>query len=57
VWCGTSYGVNYFNGKSWQSMTTTEGLVGNNIWQIMKDKQGDIWLNSYGGISHYTFSK
>jgi ligand-binding sensor domain-containing protein len=57
VWCGTDYGVNYYDGKSWQSFTTSEGLAGSQILHIGNGKSGDIWFSSFGGISRYSPTK
>jgi ligand-binding sensor domain-containing protein len=57
VWCGSDQGVNYYNGKSWQSFTAADGLVGSWVTQIIKDQSGNIWLTAFGGISRYTFAK
>jgi ligand-binding sensor domain-containing protein len=57
IWCGTDYGVNCYNGKAWQSITTSNVLAGSQILQIAKGQSDDIWFSSFGGISHYNSAK
>jgi ligand-binding sensor domain-containing protein len=46
-------GVYYYNGKSFQHFTTTEGLANNLVNCIYEDKAGNIWLGTGGGVSRY----
>ena len=58
VWCGTYDGVNYYDGKIWQSFTPKDGLAGDQVMQIVNEKSGEIWFFSpFGGISRYTPTK
>ena len=40
IWCGTSYGVGYYNGKTWQSFSTIDGLAGDLVVQIVNENLG-----------------
>ena len=57
IWCGTDYGANYFNGKTWQSVTASNGLAADQILQMAKGQSGDIWFSSFGGISRFASAK
>ena len=46
-------GVYYYNGKSFQHFTTTEGLANNGVNSILEDKAGIIWFGTGGGVSRY----
>ena len=46
-------GVYYYNGKSFQHFTTTEGLANNAVMCIYEDKAGIIWFGTGGGVSRY----
>ena len=49
VWCGTwGAGLSRFDGRHWRTFTTKDGLPGNHIFMLYKDKQGQI----YAGTSH-----
>jgi polyisoprenoid-binding protein YceI/streptogramin lyase len=49
----TDSGVYYYNGKSIQHFTTTEGLANNQVLSVYEDKAGIIWFGTGGGISRY----
>jgi polyisoprenoid-binding protein YceI len=46
-------GVYYYNGKSIQHFTTTEGLANNRVMSVYEDKAGIIWFGTGGGVSRY----
>lgn len=49
----TDSGVYYYNGKSIQQFTTTEGLANNSVMSVYEDKAGIIWFGTAGGVSRY----
>jgi ligand-binding sensor domain-containing protein len=58
--CGNRYedfeekGVYRYDGKSWTSFTTKDGLVDNKICAITLDSTGNPWFGSFDkGISHF----
>ncbi|WP_048905741.1 two-component regulator propeller domain-containing protein [Pedobacter sp. V48] len=54
IWfTSTDSGVYYYNGKSIQHFTTTEGLANNRVMSVYEDKAGIIWFGTGGGISRY----
>ena len=46
-------GVYYYDGKSFQHFTTSEGLADNGVRSIYEDKAGNIWFGTGGGVSRY----
>jgi len=46
-------GAYYYDGKSLQHFTTSEGLVNNGIISIYEDKNGNTWFGANGGVSRY----
>ncbi|TCD08459.1 transcriptional regulator [Pedobacter frigidisoli] len=54
IWfTSTDSGVYYYNGKSIQHFTTTEGLANNRVMSVYEDKAGIIWFGTGDGISRY----
>lgn len=54
LWFGSiGSGVYYYDGKSFQNLTTREGLINNEIGCIYEDKEGNIWFGANGGASRY----
>lgn len=50
IWFG-AVGVSYFNGFSWRSYTTADGLAGSLVQTIATDSQGRIWFGTESGLS------
>lgn len=51
-WAGTwGGGVSRFNGKSWTTYTTVEGLPGNHIFSLHKDVDGQLWIGTNNGLA------
>ena len=64
VWAGTwGGGVSIYDGKTWQSLTTKDGLAGDVVYSITQDAEGVFWFGTNKGLSRYdgkawqTFSK
>ncbi|MFT3681966.1 MAG: two-component regulator propeller domain-containing protein [Ferruginibacter sp.] len=36
-----------------EHLTTANGLIDNNVWKIMEDKNGKIWMGTHHGINIY----
>ncbi|MBO9151596.1 two-component regulator propeller domain-containing protein [Chitinophaga sp. GCM10012297] len=54
IWfTSTDSGVYYYNGKSIQHFTTTEGLANNRVRSVYEDKAGIIWFGTGNGLSRY----
>jgi ligand-binding sensor domain-containing protein len=54
IWLATiDSGVYYYNGKSLQNFTTSDGLVSNRVFEIYEDKAGTIWFGTGDGLSRY----
>ena len=52
-WAGTwGGGVSHFDGSSWKTYTTVEGLPGNHIFMLHKDVvDGQIWIGTNNGLA------
>jgi len=46
-------GVYYYDGKSLQHFTDTDGLLNNQITSVYEDRAGTIWFGTGGGVSRY----
>lgn len=54
VWAGTwGGGVSRFDGTSWQSYTTRDGLAGNIVYSIVQEPSGVFWFGTNNGVSRY----
>jgi len=54
VWAGTwGGGASQFDGKSWRNVTTREGLAGNIVYAIARDRKGALWFGTSNGVSRY----
>ncbi|MBL4654844.1 MAG: PAS domain S-box protein, partial [Bacteroidia bacterium] len=71
IWIGTNSGItviNSNNGSSYsqngivkkyaeiQNYTTNDGLVSNLVRTIIQDSNGDMWVGTRGGVSHFNGS-
>ena len=53
-WVGShNEGVCYYDGKSFEYFTTSEGLSNNQIRSIQEDQNGKIWIGTAKGVSVY----
>ena len=54
MWVGTwGGGVSRFDGKKWTNYTTREGLAGNIVYAIARDKGGALWFGTDKGVSRF----
>ena len=49
LWLGTENGLVRFDGESFETWTTRDGLTRNSINSMTRDGAGHLWLASYGG--------
>jgi len=50
---GFGYGATRYDGESFKTLTTKDGLAGDGVSSIITDKQGNLWFGAYGGVSKY----
>jgi len=56
LWFGTrgNGGISRYDGKTWSTFTTNEGLAGNQIGELFQDRDGVLWFGTLGGgVSRY----
>ncbi|MEI9943883.1 MAG: two-component regulator propeller domain-containing protein [Chitinophagaceae bacterium] len=56
IWMGTTVGGCYFINTLYGrpgNFTKADGLGDNNVWAVLEDKRGLIWLGTYNGIDIY----
>jgi ligand-binding sensor domain-containing protein len=54
IWAGTwGGGVSRFNGKTWTSYTTKEGMSGNIVYAVARDAKGVMWFGTNNGVTRY----
>ena len=54
IWFGTSGGVTMFDGTTWTTLTTADGLIDNNVYSIATDAIGNMWFGTFKGISKFS---
>jgi ligand-binding sensor domain-containing protein/class 3 adenylate cyclase len=58
IWLGTDGGgVSRYNGSSFRTMTTAEGLSGNVVFRIFRDSKDRLWFCSSEGLNLYADGK
>jgi len=50
-WVATWSGLSHFDGTSWRTYTTEDGLVDDWVYSMAQDKDGTLWLGTEGGVS------
>lgn len=56
LWVGTQEGgLLLFDRKkgTYQRFSTTDGLPGNTVLRLLEDKNGDLWMSTYNGLSRF----
>lgn len=54
LWFATDgEGIRKYDGESFTTYTTADGLAGNNIRSIHHDRRGDIWFGATTGLTRY----
>jgi ligand-binding sensor domain-containing protein len=54
VWAGTwGGGLSRFDGKKWQSYTTSDGLPGNHVFSLHIDTKGQLWIGTNNGLARW----
>jgi ligand-binding sensor domain-containing protein len=55
VWAGTDKGLARWNGKSWKTYSTKDGLAHSVVMAIAEDSEtGDVWFATLGGLSRFS---
>jgi len=54
VWAGTwGGGVSRFDGKDWRNYTMEDGLAGDIVYSMTRDKSGVLWFGTNNGVSRF----
>ena len=53
LWIGTTDGLSCYNGTTFRSFTTDDGVVNNSINCITEDKSGDLWISARQALNRY----
>lgn len=54
-WFGHDNGATFYDGKKFNFFNSENGLSDEKVWRIIEDKDGNIWLTTYGsGIFKYS---
>jgi len=54
IWAGTwGGGVSFFDGETWQSLTSEDGLAGDIVYSIAQDADGVFWFGTNRGLSRF----
>jgi ligand-binding sensor domain-containing protein len=54
VWAGTwGGGASHYDGSAWTNYTTEDGLAGNIVYVIARDRSGALWFGTNNGLSRF----
>ena len=55
VWISGDHGLSCWNGKSWRTFTTADGLADNEPYYLAEDRDGNVWFgyHSSRGVTSY----
>ncbi|GAB4546857.1 MAG: hypothetical protein Kow0063_41390 [Anaerolineae bacterium] len=53
VWVGTKAGLLRFDGESWTTYTTEDGLVSNSVNALATEPDGVLWVGTNEGVSRF----
>ena len=53
LWIGTREGLCRYDGRTFTTWTTDDGLVQNSITQLIEDREGNLWMGTFGGVSRF----
>ncbi len=54
IWAGTwGGGASRFDGKQWRNYTVSDGLAGNIVYSIARDRDGALWFGTSNGVSRF----
>lgn len=54
IWAGTwGGGVSVYEDGGWRNLTTADGLAGNLVYSITRDREGAYWFGTNRGVSRY----
>jgi ligand-binding sensor domain-containing protein len=51
VWTAEGDGVSVYDGSTWQTLTTADGLAHNSVYGLAVDLSGNVWFATAGGVS------
>ena len=49
LWLATSHGIIKYDGKQFTTYTTEDGLLVNDIRDVLEDRRGNLWCATWGG--------
>lgn len=49
LWIGCNCGLSAYDGKKFTSYREKDGLLNSCVWSLAEDKNGDLWIGTYGG--------
>ena len=54
VWAGTwGGGLSLFDGRSWRTYTTKDGLPANHVFMLRRDPRGTLWVGTSKGLAAF----
>ncbi|MDA0745307.1 MAG: hypothetical protein O2954_02240 [bacterium] len=54
MWFGTDRGVSRYDGETWKTFTTVDGLAGNDVLALLQSQDGAMWFGTFdSGVSRY----
>lgn len=56
LWVGTTAGLKRYDGVSWQTYSTLDGMIGNHVTAVTAARRG-IWVGTTAGLNYYKNSE
>ena len=53
LWFGTPGGASRYDGQTFRTFTTKDGLAHDFVLAIAQDREGHLWFGTSGGASRY----
>jgi photosystem II stability/assembly factor-like uncharacterized protein len=56
LWFGTTAGLVHYDAGAWETITSSDGLVDDIIFDLEFDADGGLWIGTSSGVSHFANS-
>lgn len=53
LWFGTDGGGTRYDGQVWSSLDSRDGLIDDEVRQVLEDTDGTFWFSTDHGVTHY----
>ena len=57
IWISTDMGVSRFDGYEFNTFTVFDGLPSNDVWGVVEDQKGRMWLSTFNEMTYIKDNK